>query len=449
MTRRSRGRPVRATGLVAVAAAAALVVTACGSDDTGNSAESADDSADTADGDDTAEPDAVEIRFSWWGSDSRHEETQQIIDLFQEEYPHITVVPDFTDFSSYWDRLATATAGGDAPDVMTQEERYMTDYALRGRLADLNELPVDLSSIDPLALGGGEIDGGQYAVATGVNAFSIVADSQIFDEAGVEFPDDTSWTWDDFADVATAVADGSEAHGLQPEGSNEAGFNVYARQRGEALYNPDGSLGFSAQTLADWWQVSLDLVEAGATPANTELLEIEGPDTSLVATNQGAMAFYWTNQLGALSGTAGRELTLLRHPGEFENGHQPGMYFKPAMFYSISADTEHPEEAALFVDFLLNDVRAAEIMLTDRGLPANLEVREQILPLLPETENQVAEFMAEIASDLGDPPPPPPNGAGEIPAILTRLWEEVLFERMTPIEAAEQFISEATAATGG
>jgi multiple sugar transport system substrate-binding protein len=119
------------------------------------------------------------------------------------------------------------------------------------------------------------------------------------------------------------------------------------------------------------------------------------------------------------------------------------------MFYSISSQTEHPEEAALFVDFLLNDVRAAEIMLTDRGLPANVDVRQQILPQLPETETQVAEFMAEIGPSLSDPPPPPPNGAGEIPDILTRLWEELLFERMTPQQAAEQFVNEANAAIGG
>jgi hypothetical protein len=38
---------------------------------------------------------------------------------------------------------------------------------------------------------------------------------------------------------------------------------------------------------------------------------------------------------------------------------------------------------------------------------------------------------------------------GEIPDILTRLWEELLFERMTPQQAAEQFVNEANAAIGG
>jgi multiple sugar transport system substrate-binding protein len=440
MTQRSSsGRPL---ALLAGLAAASLVLAACGGDDdpTGTAA----DGAGETEGADAGED--VEIRFSWWGSDSRHEETQEIIALFEAEHPHITVVPDFTDWESYWDRLATTTAGGDAPDVMTQEERYMTDYASRGQLLDLNDLPVDLSKIDELALAGGVIDGSQYAVATGVNAFSIVADPDVFADAGVDLPDDTSWTWDEFQDIAASFGD--DYYGVQAEGSNEAGFNVFARQRGEALYNPDGTLGFTAQTLADWWQLHLDTVSAGSAPEATELLEISGPDMSLVATGQGAMAFYWTNQLGALSGTAGHELELLRHPGE-SAGDRPGMYLKPAMFYSISAQTEHPEEAALFVDFLLNSQAAAEIQLTDRGLPANLEIREAIQALLPETETQVTEFMADITPDLADPPPPPPNGAGEIPGILTRLWEEVLFEQQTPLEAAEQFITEATAATSG
>lgn len=449
MSARTRARPLRWKALTAGLSASVLLLAACGDDDE-TPADAGDDSVDegTDDGEEEGEGDeAVTIRFSWWGSDTRHEQTQEIIAAFEEANPGITVEPDFTDWGSYWDRLATATAGGDAPDVMTQEERYMTDYALRDQLLDLNEIGVDLSNVDPLALGGGEIDGSQYAVATGVNAFTPVVDPQAFEDAGLEVPDDTSWTWDDVAGLCDEIAANSDLYGIQVSGDNEAGFKIYARQHGQELYNPDGSLGFDAQTLADWWQIQLDLANANCTPSPTELLEVEGPDTSFVATNLAAMTTaYWTNQLGALVDTAGRDLELLRYPGE---GEQPGMYLKPAMFYSVSSQTEHPEAAAKFVDFLINDVSAAEIMLTDRGLPANLDVREEILPMLPDTENKVAEFMAEITPDLADPPPPPPNGAGDIPDIMTRLWEEVLFERLTPIEAAEQFITEAEAATSG
>lgn len=403
-----------------------------------------------SDGDEPEGP--AELTFSWWGSDSRHEYTQEIIDLFNAEHPDIRVTGDFTDFNSYWDRLATATAGGNAPDIMTQEERFLRQYQVDGQLLDLSTVTdvLDLSSIDPLALAAGEIDSGLYTVASGVNAFSVVADPQIFAEAGVELPDDTAWTWEDYLAISQQIsaAGAGEFYGAQAFGTNEAGFNVYARQRGEALYHPDGSLGFSAQTLADWWTLSLEQTASGGTPDATMTVEVgaTGPDESLLATNDGAMAFFWTNQLGALSGAAGRELVLLRQPGE-SAGQRPGMYFKPAMSYSISARTDHPEQAAMFVDFLLNSPEAAELMLHDRGLPANLEIREQIAANLPDVERQVSEFMTEIGPSLVDPPPAPPTGAGETVSIMQRLYEEVLFERMTPLAAAERFMQEVEDAT--
>ena len=46
------------------------------------------------------------------------------------------------------------------------------------------------------------------------------------------------------------------------------------------------------------------------------------------------------------------------------------MYFKPGMYYSILATSEHPVESAMLIDYLLNDPEAAEILLSDRGLPA-------------------------------------------------------------------------------
>src|SRR5690606_24709511 len=304
---------------------------------------------------------------------------------------------------------------------------------------------LDTSDLIESALAAGRIDGGLYTIASGVNAFSVVADPQIFQEAGVEFPDDTSWTWQDYLDISVAITEATdgELYGAQAFGSNEALFNIYARQRGESLYNPDGSLGFSAETLADFWSLSLEQTRRGGTPPAAEPVEIGAtrPDQSLLATNRGAMGTWWTNQLGALSGAAGRELVLLRQPGESE-GVQPGMYFKPAMSYSISARTEHPREAAMFVDFLLNSPEAGELLLNDRGLPANLKVREHISSLLPPAEQQVADFTTEIGPELADPPPPPPTGAGAVVSIIQRLDEEVLFERLTPMEAAERFIQE-------
>jgi multiple sugar transport system substrate-binding protein len=374
--------------------------------------------------------------------------------MFQAENPNVTIEPIFSDFDPYWDQLATATAGGNMPDIVTMEERFVREYVANGQLLDLNTVSgtLDTSNIDPLALAAGEIDGGLYTIASGVNAFSMVADPQIVEEAGQEFPDDTAWTWEEYLDLSVAISDagGGDYFGAQAFGTNEALFNIYARQRGEALYNPDGTLGFTPATLAEFWQLAIDQTGQGGTPPPDETMEIgaTGPDQSLLATNRGAFGTWWTNQLGGLAEASGRELTLLRQPGE-TGGQRPGMYFKPAMSWSISANTEHPEEAAMFVDFLLNSNEAGELLLTDRGLPANLEVRAHVTSLLEGADVQVAEFMTEIQPTLVDPPPAPPQGAGEVVDIMQRIYEQVLFEQITPAEAADQFITEVEGVTGG
>ncbi len=253
-----------------------------------------------------------------------------------------------------------------------------------------------------------------------------------------------------YVKIAAEISEKSngEIVGTQAMGYNETGFAIFARQHGESLYTEDGKLGFSKKTLEKWFQYTVDLLESGAQPGASESVEIEagGPDQSVLATNKGAMAHFWTNQLGAISASSGREIELLRYPGETEH-ERTGMYFKPAMYYSISAGTEHPEEAAKFVDFLLNSEEAAAILLADRGLPANVEVRESIVDALPEADRRSAEFLAEIEGTIVDGNPPPPIGAGQVVDIIKRINDDLMFGRLTPAEAADRFIKEVEDAT--
>ncbi|WP_047867459.1 ABC transporter substrate-binding protein [Nocardiopsis sp. RV163] len=407
--------------------------------------------AATACGGSEADDGTVELRFSWWGADDRHSTTQQVIDLFEAENPGITIVPEYTDWGGYWDRLATSTAANDAPDIITQEERYLREYGDRGALLDLNEVDLDLSGIDPLVADSGDLDGQTFGVATGVNAYAILADPQAFEEAGVEMPDDETWTWDDYVEISAQISEATDGEivGTQSMSYNETGFQIFARQRGENLYAEDGSLGFSQETLEEWFSVTEQLTENGGQPGAAESVEIEagGPDQSVLSTNQGAMAHFWTNQLGGISASSGRDIELLRYPGE-STEDRTGMFFKPAMFYSISSGTEHPEEAALFVDFLLNSEEAAELILADRGLPANVDVRAQVIDSLPEADARSAVFLSEIEGAIVDGNPPPPIGAGQVVDITKRVTEDLTFGDLTPAEAAEQFIAEVEAATG-
>ncbi|GAB3222796.1 extracellular solute-binding protein [Glycomyces halotolerans] len=413
-------------------AAAAPLLAACGNDDDGG--------GDGGSG---------ELTLAWWGGDERHEYTREIIAAFEAANEGVTIREDISDWSGYWDALNVSVSGGNAPDVMQHEERYLREYAERNTLLALDDIGIDFSNLDKAVLEGGQLDGTTYGIGTGVNAFCLLVNPSLVEAAGVEMPDDKTWSWDDFVAWVTAISEGGDAVGNSAISfNNEALFNVFARQRGESLYAPDGSLGFSAGTMTDWWSMIYGLVQAGAVPSATQIVEAyaAGQDQAPLAVGTGASEFYWSNQVGGLEAVLGSELQLLRLPGEAD-GVQPGMYLKPAMFWAASADAD-PELAGKLIDFLLNSDEALDLTLTDRGLPANTEQRARILPDLPEAEAKGADFIAELTPDLAEGPPVPPIGAGQIADITLRVYEPLVFGDATPEETTEQFMSEAEAAIG-
>lgn len=421
---------LRAVGS-AVLAAGLLLAAACGSDDGGDDGQ-------------------VELRFTWWGNNERAEATRQVIAAFEDANPDITVTGETGDFNAYFDRLATEVAAGNAPDVITMGGAYPGEYGGRGALLDLETVSDDLRTdlIDPSALSNGVFDGTLYGMPSGVNTYAMVADPTMFEDAGVDMPDDDTWTWDDFIRIAEELAAGlpDDSYALQDPTAAET-LAVYAGQRGENFYTPEGGLGITEQTLTDWWTMTTGLRDSGATPSaslTSELSTQSGPEQTLIGRGQAAMQFEWSNQLTALREASGRPLVLLKVPGE-SAGVAPGMWVQASQLYTISANTEHPEESARLVDFLVNSTEAGEIILTDRGIPSNRDVLDAIGPSLSEDQQEQAEFLAEVlpaAAELVVGP----VGSTETPGILDRLNAEVLFDRMSPAEAAGQSIDEITVA---
>ncbi|GAA2008928.1 ABC transporter substrate-binding protein [Microbacterium ulmi] len=436
-TARSSSRRILRRSAVAGMAALAVGLSACAVP--GGSA--------TPVADDPDEP--ASIRFYWWGSDARNERMQQAIDLFEEDNPNITVTGEFAEWGGYWDKLATSVVGGDTPDVFMQEDRYIADYARRGILADLGAIGVETGDIDESLLTAGAIDGTQFGIPTGSNVYSVIANPALFEAAGVELPDDDTWTWDDYVDIATRIHDGTpggQVYGTSDATYNEVGFSVYARQHGQSLFDEDGELGYDDDLLEEWFQRSLDLQASGGQPPADSAASLDLLD-SPIAKGYAAMNITWSAQLGALSTAVGQDLTILKMPGESEFT-KPGMFYKPGMYLSASAKTKHPSAVAKFIDFFANDPRVGGIFLTELGLPGNAPVREAILPKLTPVDQKSADFVAGLADHIVSAPPALPNGAGEVATIIQRINEQVLFGQLTPADAAKQFRSEVEAVIG-
>src|SRR4051794_25936391 len=197
-----------------------------------------------------AEDGPVEIRFSWWGNAGRADLTNKAIAEFEAANPNIKVKPEYGDISGYFDKLATQVAASDAPDVITMGGAYPAEYANRGALLDLSKVSgsLDLTKMDQGALENGQVQGKQYGVSTGANALSIVVNPAVFQAAGVALPDDSKWSWDDFARIAAEVTAKSPkgTYGTATVLTHDS-LDAFARQQGESLYTQDGQLGLGQE----------------------------------------------------------------------------------------------------------------------------------------------------------------------------------------------------------
>ncbi len=57
----------------------------------------------------------------------------------------------------------------------------------------------------------------------------MIANKDIFDKYGVDLPDDTTWTWDDLADIANEISEksGGAVFGAANIGGFDAGIVKY------------------------------------------------------------------------------------------------------------------------------------------------------------------------------------------------------------------------------
>lgn len=382
----------------------------------------------------------TKIVFSYWGSDSRQKLTESAIAAFEKKNPTIDVEGDFSDWDSYYEKLATKTAAGDAPDVMSIEIRGLAEYAGRGVLADLGK--VNTADLDQNVLKAGQVNGKQYAIPTGVNAFPMIVNKKTLEKYGQKVPDDKTWTWDDYISIAQKVTEkaGGKVWGTEYN-ENPAFLQIFAAQRGEQFY-ANGKVALSEQTIKDWWALIQKIIDSKAGPGAAKMLETGTKvDQAMLATNQSAFGSWWSNQLDALTKGSGQELDLLRMP-KSPGATSSGMFLQPAMYYTISSKSEETAAATKFVEFLVNDPEAGGILLSDRGLPTNAKVVTAIKGKLSPADQKVLAFMDSIKGDLS-PIVVPPKGAMEMEDILKRATDSVLFGKAQPDQAAKTFLTEA------
>jgi multiple sugar transport system substrate-binding protein len=387
---------------------------------------------------------ATNLALAWWGNPTRNKNTDAMIAEYMKANPDVKIEAQPGEFSSYWDKLATQTAGGQAPDIIQMDMNYISEYGSRGALLDLKD--VDTSKFVEGTVESGRINDKLVGINAGINSALFFANPKVFEKAKMDLPDDTTWTWDQMIEVGAEVA----AKAGVPIGAAEvfghdAAFGTFVRQNGKELFTPDG-LGFDVAEAQAWYDLMVKAQKAKAIGTPEQISEEAAKPLDQKALVLGNAAMFWSNsnQLEAISNAAGGDYVMepLRGPSLTGKATDRKTWYKASMLWSASAKTQNPEAAVAWINWFANDEAAANIDKAERGIPPNSEILTAVTPNLSPAQQRVAKYITDIKTEVGTTPIAPPPGGGTIQEVLHRHGIDVLFGRASSAEGAQKFVDE-------
>lgn len=329
--------------------------------------------------------DPCTLRFSWWGGDDRHDATLKAIELWNTKHPEIKIKPEYGGWDGWTEKVSSQIANGTAPDVMQINYDWLINLSPDGLgFYDLYSLDdfLDLSGYDDATLSFGEINGKLNAITVSMSGRGLFYNSSVYDDLKVSYPT----TWDELLELGNTFGKNNLYPidlDIQSGGTAWYLAVVYVQQStGKEFLSMDGKLGFSVEDI----KKALDFyksLEENHVIRNVKTRTDEDGNAALYQSSE----FISGNVAGVLEwGSAIGKYESVLTEGTLEtgpfltdnNGNSSGWMVKPSLLYAINANTKYPDEAAAFMNFLLNDEQCAEILGTSRGIPSSKYAYEHL-----------------------------------------------------------------------
>ncbi|WP_421734999.1 sugar ABC transporter substrate-binding protein [Cellulomonas sp.] len=214
---------------VAALAVTAFALTACGRSDTPEEAATAEA---VATGD-------VSGTVTVWAMGTEGQALGEFAAAFTKENPDVTIDVTAIPWNAAHDKIATAIAADETPDVSMIGTTWMGEFATSGGLDPTPPDLIDESTFFPGAWGSTEVGGTSYAVPWYVETRVLYVDTALAEQAGVS---PTPATWEDLM----ATSKGMQAAGAQWGITLQAGqtgawqtFLPFAWQAGAEIMNEE------------------------------------------------------------------------------------------------------------------------------------------------------------------------------------------------------------------
>lgn len=330
-----------------------------------------------------SEEDVVTITF--WGTEKGRDTAEtrevhyQLARAFEETHPNTKVAVALFPSRAFATRVLTAIAADQGPDIWYHY--WSPDIATQGFLEDLTPY-LEADSIDPSELYfpigdiRGQYDGKYYALPRDATGYVFAYNKDIFDAAGVEYPQ-AGWTAEDLREKAIAVTDAeNEIYGLSTIDSGWFQWHPFSFNLGVDFLNEDGTQvkGYMDTPEAiEAMKFVLDLAATDKVSAPAGLADQFGLD-------------FLSGQIGIFGLTTWEVPLFLEQvdfeygivePPSFVEGEEAISWTDSYMFY-MNKDSEYKQRVWEFMKFLTGPEGAKIIAESGVWTPAIPEIWEEM-----------------------------------------------------------------------
>ena len=364
---------------------------------------------DESNGEETVKEDTAEevglVMYSWRPED--REMYEKAIAKFQETYPHIEI--DFQPYKSteYNTILSNALISGDGPDII-QLRPYngAKSIADNDYLVALDDL-AGINNINEAYLDAARGTNGKvYGVPLSLNAGAIFYNKKLFEENGITEPK----TWDEFIEACKKL----KAAGIIPIAQSGRAAYLLSMTHGvigPSAYNNNefvekviaGEAKLTDSPFVESVQRMSDLEEFF--PKDFIALEDNDAQT-LFYTEQAAMYINGDYRLSTIEGTA-PDLSVGIIPGLTNDANEdPAVVTWVDGSYAAVKNSDHPEEAKLFMEFLASSEFGQIFTNESNRLSAvnGVEPQHPLVKLISEaSEKQSTPYLMLVHFGDGEP----------------------------------------------
>ena len=302
----------------------------------------------------------------------------------------------------FFDQLKTGYASKTEPDVFFMDIYQFGNFADAGLLLDLNQYVSSehMNKFNQNLLSMFQYDGGTYGIPKDYNTLGLFYNKDMFDEAGVEYPTN-DWTWDDFINACEKLKTYYEPQGkyalvLQNE---LARFQPILEIFGADLtYDEKGYPVVNTPEVEEGLKQWKMLFEKGYATTPKDLGRdwdgdsFDGQDAAMTIDG---------NWMNTFMDSTGNNVNYGVVDLPSNNGKEANMYFTVA--WAASANTDKPEEAAQFIEWVTSDTMLNEFISVSNGgnIPPTIELEKQFLEQYPDRQDFVDAGQIASRYDYG------------------------------------------------